>query len=99
MTLNPFVQFAQDPVGILAWTGYALLLVTIAFGAVRTVLRGLPTLYIQYQRNRHTDDWWAFGDRRNGYIPPLGWSLRLMLYGVVLAVAAWAGGALIWLVS
>lgn len=98
MVPNPFIAFAQDPVGILAWVGYALLLVTIGFGAVRTVLRGIPTLYIQYKNNRHTDAWWAFGDRRNGYIPPLGWSIRLMAYGVVLAIAAWAAGALIWLV-
>ena len=99
MPTNPFIELAQNPVGALAWLGYALIMAAIAFGAVRTVLRGIPTLWVQYKNNRHTNDWWAFGDRRNGYIPPLGWSIQFAAYLVVLAIAAWALGALVWLVS
>lgn len=99
MTYNPFIELARDPVGTLAAGGYALVLLTIAFGAVRTVLREWPTLWVKYTRNRHTDDWWAFGDRREGYIPPLGWSIRFAASLLVLAVAAFAASALMWFVG
>ena len=99
MTTNPFIAFGQDPVGVLAWLGYALVLVAIGLAALRTVLRGIPTLYVQWDRNKHTNDWWAFGSRTNGYIPPLGWTIRALAYLLVLAIAAWAAGALLWLVG
>jgi len=99
MSLNPFIEFARDPIGILAWGGYALIMLAIAFGTVRTVLRELPTLWVQYQKGKHTDQWWAFGSRRNGYIPPLGWSIRLSASILLLAIASWSLGALLWLVG
>jgi hypothetical protein len=97
--MNPFIEFAQNPVQLLSWLGYALVLLAIGVGAVRTVLRGIPTLWIQYQSNKHTNDWWAFGERKNGYIPPLGWTVKLCAYLIVLAIAAWAASALIWFVG
>ena len=99
MTPNPFIELARDPVGTLAALGYALILAAIAFGAVRTVLRELPRLYVQYDRNKHTNDWWAFGERRDGYIPPLGWSMRFAASLVILAVAAFAASALVWFIG
>jgi type IV secretory pathway TrbD component len=101
MILNPFIELARDPVSTLSWLAYGLAMIAVGFGALRTVARGIPTLWLQYQNNKHTsgpNGWWAFGDRSAGYIPPLGWSIRLFAYLLVLAVAAWAAGALIWLV-
>jgi len=100
--MNPFIELAQNPVGTLSWLGYGLAMLAITFGALRTVARGLPTLYLQYQNNRHKsgqNGWWAFGDRKAGYIPPLGWSIQLFGYLLVLAVAAWSLGAVVWLVG
>ncbi len=97
--MNPFIEFARDPVATLSWVGYLFVLLAIGFAALRTVLRGIPTLWIQYDKNKHTNDWWAFGERKAGYIPPLGWTVRLCGYLLVLAIAAWAGSAVIWFVG
>jgi len=99
MTLNPFIEFAQDPVGVLAWVGYGLLLVAIFLAAVPWAFRQYVMLVTQYKRNRHGGDWWAFGDRSAGYIPPASWLAWAFLSTLVLAVAVWSVGALIWLVG
>lgn len=99
MVPNPFIEFAQDPVGVLAWAGYALILFTLSVAALRTVLRGIPTLWVQYRNNRHTDKWWAFGDRRNGYIPPARWTALFCWYLLILAGFVWTAGALLWLLG
>jgi len=97
--MNPFIEFVKDPVAVLDWVAYALLLAAIFFGALRTVLREFPRLYVQYRNNRHTDAWWSFGERKMGYIPPLGWSVRFAGSLLVLATAAWAASALLWYVG
>ncbi|AFH22483.1 hypothetical protein OSG_eHP27_00155 [environmental Halophage eHP-27] len=99
MVTNPFIKFATDPVGVLAWLGYAFLLVGIVFTAVPWAFRQGATLVVQYRKNRHTDAWWSFGARRNGYLPPLGWLSRAFGVCIVLAVTAWAVSALFWLVG
>lgn len=96
MPINPFIALGQDPVGALTWAGFAIVFFAIGFAAIRTVLRGIPTLYVRWEKNRHGDDWWAFGERRAGYIPPLGWTIQAIAYLLVLAIALWAGAALLW---
>jgi hypothetical protein len=99
MAPNPFIEFAQDPVSVLAWFGYGLLLVAIFGLAVPWSVRQYAKLITQYHRNKHGGDWWAFGDRSAGYIPPAGWLGWAFFATFVLAIATWSAGALIWLVS
>jgi hypothetical protein len=99
MVPNPFIEFAQDPVGVLAWAGYALVLVALFVVGARTVLRGFPTLYIQWQKNRHSDKWWSVGDMPYGVIPPARWTTLFILYITVLVVLVWTAGALLWLLG
>lgn len=99
MSVNPFIRLAQDPVGTLAVFGYALLLVAIFVAAVPWAVRQYATLITRYKKNRHGAEWWAFGDRSAGYIPPAGWLAWAFLSTFVLAIAAWAAGTLIWIVS
>ena len=77
MPPNPFIEFAKDPVGVLAWTGYALLLATFALMAARSVLRGLPTQWTRWKKNRSdTAKWWRIGNMNYGVVPPLDWTLK-----------------------
>ena len=97
--MNPFIELATDPVGTLAWIGYALLLAGLVLAAVPWAIRQAGVLTVRYQKNRTRDSWWSFGDRRAGYIPPLSWLARAFGVVFVLAVTAWAAGALLWLVG
>lgn len=96
---NPFIEFAQDPVGVLAWVGYVLVLVGLGVAGLRTILRGFPTLYIQWRKNRHTDAWWSVGDLPYGVIPPARWTAMLLLYIGVLVALVWVAGALLWVLG
>lgn len=96
---NPFIELAQDPVSALAWTGYAMLMLAILVGAIPWAVRQTATLAVRYRKNRASADWWAFGERRNGYIPPLSWLSRLFAVLLVLMATAWALGALVWVLS
>jgi len=97
--VNPLVELARDPVTSLAVVGYALLMAAVVIAALPWSIRQLVTLSIRYRRNRTSDAWWSFGDRRAGYVPPLSWLARLFGVLFVLAVVAWALGALAWLVG
>jgi hypothetical protein len=99
MALNPFVEFARDPVAALAWLGYALLLAGIVLAAVPWAIRQGVTLVVRYRSNRTSDAWWSFGASRAGYIPPLSWLSRAFGVLFVLAIASWATSALFWLVG
>jgi len=96
---NPFVELAQDPVGVLAWLGYLLFMLAVVAAAVPWAVRKSAWLLHRYQQDRHKRDWWSFGDRTDGYIPPtwwLGWAFMVIF---VLAIAVWALSALVWLVG
>jgi len=97
--MNPFIEFAADPVGVLAWLGYALLLVGIVLAAVPWAIRQAGTLLVRYRKNRTSAEWWSFGERRSGYIPPRSWLSRAFAVLFVLSVTAWAASALFWLVG
>lgn len=99
---NPFIELAKDPIATLGWLAYALILLAITLATLRNTTRGFVTLYVQYINNRHQDGpdgWWSFGDRRNGYIPPLGWTVRACAYLVNLAVALLAVATLYWILT
>jgi hypothetical protein len=95
--MNPFIELARDPVAALAWLGYALLMLGIVVAALPWAVRQGATLAVRYRRNRTTDAWWSFGERRAGYVPPLGWLARLFVVVLVLAVTTWALGTIVWL--
>ena len=89
MSLNPFIEFAQDPVATLAVVGYALFLVSLLVITLGTVWDNGLTAYVEAKKN------W----NRWNYVFPLGWTARVAGIFVVLAIDAWAVGALIWLVA
>jgi hypothetical protein len=99
MPPNPFVALAEDPVGTLAWLGYTLLMLGIVILALPWSVRKSAWLYARYRQNRAGDRWWSFGDSNVGYIPPAGWLSQAFFVLFVLAVTAWALGALAWLVG
>lgn len=96
---NPFIELAREPVGTLAWLGYLLLMFGILVLAVPWAVRKSVWLYARYRTNRAGDDWWSFGDHRKGYIPPTGWLAQAFVVCLVLAVAMWALGTVVWMVG
>lgn len=99
MAINPFVELARDPVGALAWLGYLLLMLGIVLAAVPWAIRKTAWLIARWQTNKHTDRWWSFSESGAGYIPPAAWLAWAFGVCLVLAVAAWALGTLVWLVG
>jgi len=97
--LNPFVEFARDPVATAAYVGYGLLMLTILAAAVPWALRSIAQLRTQYLRNRHEKDWYALDRDSRVVIPPPGWWLTVVGVGIVLTIAWWAIGSLAWLLS
>jgi len=91
--MNPFIWFAQDPLGALAWIGYAFILVGVAVYGGIWVFRTWTRVYIRWQKNRHKDEWWG------GWVPPAQEAKWLAAGCLVLAAIAWSVGALIWMVG
>ena len=99
MAINPFVELARDPVGSLAWLGYTLLMAAIVIAAVPWAVRKAAWLIARWRTNRASDTWWAFGTRRDGYLPPASWLAWAFGVLFVLAIATWALGTLVWLIG
>lgn len=99
MPPNPFIELAAHPITTLAWLGYTLLMTGIILAAVPWAIRQQATLITRYQANKHGDRWWSFGDRSAGYIPPAGWLGWQFVTLLVLAVAAWALGTIVWVIT
>lgn len=99
MPPNPFIQLLENPVPTLAWIGYLLLMLAVIAVAIPWAIRKSAWLIDRYYANRASDTWWSFGDRQNGYIPPAAWLWHLCWVIVTLAVAAWALGTVVWMVS
>lgn len=99
MPPNPFIELARDPIATLGWLGYFFGMVAIVVALVPWAIRHGAKLIDAYYRDRKSDDWWAFGDARTGYIPPGDWLLGAFKVLAVLAVASWALGSLVWLVG
>lgn len=99
MAINPFVELARDPVAAFAWLGYALFLSALILTALPWALRKTAWLFDRWKANKRSPSWWSFGDSNLGYIPPPGWLAWSFAVLFVLAVTAWALGALFWLVG
>jgi len=97
--MNPFIELANDPIGVLSTLGYVLFMLGIVLAAVPWAIRQSGTLLVRYRKNRTSAEWWSFGERRSGYIPPLSWLSRAFAVLFVLSVTAWAASALFWLVG
>jgi len=87
--VNPFIEFARDPVGVLSAIAYALALVTLIIVTAGVCWSNAATVRAQYRAN------WT----RWSYNPPLTWIGRVALIPAILAVDAWALAALIWLLT
>lgn len=99
MTLNPFIEMARHPVATTAWLGYLGLMGTVLLAAVPWSVRTLVNLRVRYVKNRHSDRWYALDDANRYVIPPPEWWLRLVAVGVVLSIAWWALGSIVWLLG
>ena len=97
MALNPFIELARDPVGVLAWVGYALLLLGLILASTWWSLRKVGTLAVQYQKNRHSDRWWS-GPLNVGVVPPPDWTANAVVVLFVWAVTFWAVSAIVYLI-
>jgi hypothetical protein len=97
--MNPFIELYQHPIESLGWLGYLLAMAAVIMAALPWSIRQVAKLIVQYKKNAHGSEWWAFGDRSRGYIPPAGWLARLCGVLVVLAVVAWALGTVVFLLS
>ena len=85
--MNPFIEFYQDPVGVLAALGYVLLLLCLLAVTIAACWRNALTIHIQWRRGT-----WK-------YDPPTSWLLRVAAIPLVLAIDAWAVAALVWLLT
>jgi hypothetical protein len=89
--VNPFIAILRDAVGALAWLGYAFLLAgVVVYGGI-WVFRKWTTVYIRWQKNHHSDEWWG------GWIPPATEAKWIAAGFIVLAFMSWAVSALIWM--
>lgn len=93
--MNPFIEFARDPVEVLATIAYAFLLLgtTIAVAGVMwsTALRLSNVWEYRNVDGRFGPSW--------TYVPPMTVILRVSGLCVLLSLEALLFGALIWLVT
>lgn len=98
--MNPFIDLAQDPVGTLSAAGYALLLLALVVVNATILLRWVADLYTQATLpvGRREGEWYD-GPAGVGSIPPGGFVVKVVGVVALLAVDAFALGALAWLVG
>jgi hypothetical protein len=100
MTLNPFIELAQNPVGVLSALGYLLLLFGIlAFGVPHAVRILIEDVYLDWRQNKDREKWARLWGTGPGYIPPFGVGLRAMWAFTVLFIALEASAALLWFIG
>lgn len=87
--MNPFIEFAKDPVAVLTGLAYAMALLALVGWTFGLVWSNAMTAYAQYKAN------WSSWD----YLPPLSWISRVAAIPTVLAIDAWALAALLWLIG
>ena len=87
--MNPFIELFRAPVATLTALAYALGLLTLLALTLAFCWTNAVTAYTQFDRNWHS---W-------NYLPPTTWVLRVAAIPAILAVDAWALGALIWLLT
>jgi hypothetical protein len=94
VTRNPFVYLAESPVEFFGYLGYALFLLMLVVLGSAYVLRTAAWLKVRFDKNHHdTTTWWG------GWLPPRDWAAWAATVPFVLAVLAWAIGALVYLIG
>jgi len=97
MALNPFIELAKDPVGVITAVGYLLFLVGILlFGIPHAVRILIEDVYLDWQQNKDRQKWARLWGDGPGYIPPFGVGIRAMWAFTVLFVSLEAVAALLW---
>jgi hypothetical protein len=100
MSLNPFIELAKDPVGVITAVGYLLFLVGILlFGIPHAVRILVEDVYLDWQQNKDRPKWARLWGTGPGYIPPFSVGLRAMWAFTVLFVALEASAALLWFIG
>lgn len=100
MTLNPFIELARDPVGVITAVGYLLFLVGILlFGIPHAVRILIEDVYLDWKQNRNRQKWARLWGDGPGYIPPFSVGLRAMWAFFVMFVSLEATAALLWFIG
>lgn len=84
--MNPFIEFARDPVTVSALLAYALVVIAALLATTYVLTRNLMTLYTSWAKSA-----WTF--------PTAPWFGRAVAVPLILAVDALLFGALVWLVT
>lgn len=96
MVPNPFIQLAQDPVGVLSAVGYLLLLVAILIVGVPHAVRTLADVYADWRENNHRKKWARLWGEGPGYLPPFTVAIKAMWGLFVLFAAFESVAAVLW---
>lgn len=97
MTTNPFVYLAESPVEFFALLGYALIMLFFVFLSLIFVARQTAEVYQSWSIRNKRADWWRWMDVIP--VPPTLVILRAASVPFVLALTAWAIGALVYIVG
>jgi len=98
MVPNPFIELAQDPITVLAITGYAILLAVILTLGLAFTLRKGATL-LAYATDRTNRQRYFWGSALDGWLPPAWWIGWTAVVGLVWVAIFWATSALVWVIT
>ena len=84
--MNPFIRFAEDPVGASALAAYGLVLFAALIATWYILGRNFLTLYVRWNKGAWT-------------MPPAGWTARALAVPLMLALDFLLFGALVWLLT
>ena len=88
--MNPFIEFAQDPITTLAVVGYGLLMLALLVWTAGLCWSNAATIHHRWHDERPRE--WEF-------VPPLSFVARVAAIPTILCIDAWAIATLIWLVA
>ena len=96
--LNPFIELARDPVGVLSAVGYCIGLVGLLVVGVPHALRCYAEVAVDWRQNarRPGSKWERFYGDGVGYLPPTREALKVLWASLVLFVSFEAVAALLW---
>jgi len=100
--LNPFIELARDPVGVITALGYLIFLIGILlFGVPHAVRILIEDVYQDWEKNadRPGSKWERLWGTGTGYIPPFNVGLRALWAFTVLFISLEAIAALLWFIG